>query len=188
MPRTKQSDGIHCPICEYEMETIVSAYHHSPFIDGCQYDHICDRCNAVPKTWHFEDKTNELVIYPWHPDKLCELEDLKAEGYFHREDQKRRVQDAIRAVKNSIKKNLDKEQKKLFVERSENGTIRTFIDPTKTAEWLAKQLPAEPRRLVKETKKRGPKPTTGVKRGRPRKEVSNKIPPGAPPPKNTLKR
>lgn len=113
-----KADSEDCPLCECYMEVVVSAYAQQPFIDGRCYEQICFCCNNVPKTWHYDEKTNEVVVYPWHPDQLCDLDDFKVDGFNVKDpEDKKRVQTSIKAVKNSIRDHLDKDLRKKWVER-----------------------------------------------------------------------
>lgn len=88
-----------CPICKHYPEVVCTAYSHNPFIDGRTYDAICFVCSQVPKTWDFDESTNELVIYSgMDPQRLCSVKDMMEDG-FDREE----IEASIRAVRRCLK-------------------------------------------------------------------------------------
>ena len=166
MPRVKKSDGVFCPICGYEMLVVVSAYSTKPFIDGRYYDHICFECNEVPQTFHYDEKTNEVVCYPWRPDRLLTVEQMCADVGYNRKDKevKKRLTKSIRAVKSAIN-SMNAEKRAELIQASIAGVIRGAVDLT--PEPVAKHALTP----VQEAKK-GRK----AKKSPPRKNVA-KLPP-----------
>jgi len=86
----------HCPICRQEIEIIVSAYRHRPWLDGKLYAQICMVCHEVPKTW--EERDGQVVVFPWDPQQLRSVEDLVEDGF-----DKRRARISINAVRDKLR-------------------------------------------------------------------------------------
>lgn len=102
MGRKKSDDT--CEICGRLLECRVTAYQHTPFIDGRYYDHICMVCGDVPNMHHFDPKTEILTAYKrWDPGRLQTVEMMISDGW-----DKREATDSIKAVKQAIKSKLGK--------------------------------------------------------------------------------
>ena len=87
-----------CPICQSPVEIICSGFSSDPFIDGRTYDWMCFTCSQVPKSWEFDEETNELVLYhDMDPKRLCSVKDMVDDGFEFSEAQK-----SIRAVKRCL--------------------------------------------------------------------------------------
>jgi hypothetical protein len=87
------------------MQAFVSAYQHTPFVDGKNYEAICDTCNNVPKMYDYDAKTDTLTVYRrWDPGRLMTTEELMEDGGWDRKESA----NSIKAVREAIKKAFGK--------------------------------------------------------------------------------
>ena len=172
MPRVKKSDGFSCPLCGCEMEVVVSAYGSEPFIDGRYYEQICFTCHNVPQTYHFDEKSNELVIYPWRPDKLYTWEQMCSEVGYDKKDkeEKKRVNKSIRSVKSAIN-SMNEDKRAALIKASKAGEIRTLVDPDD--DLPEPEVDKEPP-VKAAPKKKAAKKKPSLKKSPPRKRTSKK--------------
>lgn len=100
----KKIDGF-CEICGRLFAARVTAYQHRPFIDGKNYEAICDVCNNVPKMWDYNPKTDTLTAYrTWDPGRLMSVEEMvKDDGW-----DKKEAAESIKAVRDAIKRAFGK--------------------------------------------------------------------------------
>jgi hypothetical protein len=177
MPRVKKSDGIFCPLCGCEMTTLVSAYNSKPFIDGRYYDQICFECNEVPQTFHFDEATNEVVCYPWRPDRLLTYEQMCEDVGYDRKDKelKKRLTKSIRAVKSAINSmNTEKRTEliKASIAGEKRGEANLAPEPVASYALTHAQEAKQARKVKRATKKLPPRKTT--KKLPPRKHSAKK--------------
>jgi hypothetical protein len=143
------------------MDVIVSAYRERPFIDGRYYEQICFICCCVPQSYHFDEKTSELVEYPWRPDKLYTWLQMCNESGFNKKDaeEKKAINKCIRSVKAAVK-SMNADTRAEMIKYSKANERRTFVDETEVELEAKRADPKEARKKIpakRATKKAAPK-------------------------------
>ncbi len=89
-----------CSICRCEYNAFTSVYAEDAWIDGRRHAIICDVCMMVPKTYDYDEKKQEVVVYDeLDPKRLNTVEEMMSDGCD--KDEARR---SIKAVKAILKK------------------------------------------------------------------------------------
>ena len=78
------------------MLAVCTGFRYSPFIDGRNYQYICDCCRNVPKTTEFVD--GEWIAYEYG-SKLRTPEEMIKDGW-NKEESNRSVKAVKAAMKN----------------------------------------------------------------------------------------
>jgi hypothetical protein len=93
------ANELFCPICDQEMQTLVSAYHKSPFIDGRRYEFICHCCSEVPRMYEANEDGYHNVFKEFDKKRLHSVDDLMEFGW-----DKQYAKTSLKAVQAKIKK------------------------------------------------------------------------------------
>lgn len=99
----KSKEGF-CGICGATTRfVIVSAYRSGnlPFVDGRNYDEVCDCCHAAWKTSEWDQKTGKFInFHPYNNPHFYAPEELMKEGW-SKEQAKLSIKCIKRALKNA---------------------------------------------------------------------------------------
>jgi hypothetical protein len=100
----KQQPGF-CGICGNECKVVCSAYRKGklPFIDGKNYEEICDCCHAAWKVVEWDDLEDLWVYYdPYNDPHLYSVDELIKDGW-SKQQAKKSIKCIIHALKRQKK-------------------------------------------------------------------------------------